>query len=349
LARGAVGEVEWFWYHMGSGHHFATPHSPEDADCFFYDPVWTAMNFRILDKIAAEGFSFGNIREFADALCQFDPPLLPPLLEGSWNTDRSHGVLVWMGGHVSPWEDDPGILALAWRAREALVRREAELGLEEDDPLPEGGLEQLWRRQMIAESSDPLGWAPLPEETNFGRTVAEQAMAAASRLISTKPVMDHLRETSSARDENLPFVGIELFGGEGSVSVVQLTPTVQQVDLHLEQTSAECGIRFQRSGDDVTYCPSALERNPVAIRFENYHPAVLYLPLTNGFLLLRSDLAVIRVNRFGMVAARVSSLEPFVAFGVEGGRRGALHRWRFLLHHGTVDAAVMYANSVNLI
>ena len=339
--------IEWFWYHMGSGHHVVTPYSPEDSDRFFYDPAWAAMSMRVLDRITAANYRFGAITELADALTSFEAPPLPPVIEGSWNTSRSLGSFVWMGAHVNPWENDPAILGLAWQARGELVQREEDLGVSETQHLPHTELEDAWRQQLVAEASDPLGWVPTPGEVKFGRTAAERSLATVSAAFIKKRTKGDV--PMAGRSNQPSFTAIELFGGDGRFTVLPLSDAVQQVDIHNEQTSPECGVRFRRSGLEVIYCPSAMEDKPVQVRFEDYRQSVLYLPLTNGFLWIGNGVSVIRVNRFGMTAARVSHGDEFVAFAVEGGRKGTVYRWRFLIHTGPVDAAVTYANSVNLV
>jgi hypothetical protein len=177
---------------------------------------------------------------------------------------------------------------------------------------------------------------------------AEQALAAAHALPTAVSRLAPPRVfPPSAADS--PHAAISLFGGTGRYSVVRLSETIQQIDMHYEQTSSECGIRFERTGDEVLYCPSGMEEQPARLRPAEYAPPALYLPLANGFLGLGENLALIRVNRYGMPAARVASSDAFVQFGVEGGRRGTIFRWRFLLHRGTFSDAIAHANAVNFV
>jgi hypothetical protein len=347
LERGSLGDLEWYWYHLGSGHHFTTPCSPEETDRFFYDPSWAAMTLSLLDRIEAEGYSFGFIGEWGQALSRHSAPAMPAVMEGSFNTGRSRGVYAWMGWHGNPWENDPSILSLAWRSREEIVRRERGIGATEMQGLPAEGLQTAWRHQLMAESSDPLGWEPTPREANYGRILAERAMNAAHRIAAFDRRIGCEDVHATAADET-PFAALELYGGQGAYSVLRLSADLQQVDIHLEQRSVECGIRFHRQGAEVVYCPSGLEEEPVSVSVESTSDKALYLPLANGLLAIGPQLSVIRVNRFGMAAARICGKESSVAFGVEGGRYGTVYRWRFLLHSGPLESAVQTANSANL-
>ena len=346
LECGALGDVEWVWYHMGSGHHFATPYSPEDMERFFFDPDWAAMNMRLLDQLEAQGFRFSPIREFADSVKHLEAPPLSPLVEGSWNTARSFGVFEWMGRHSDPWENDPEILGHAWRAREGLVLREIQAPDVQSDFLISEALQAAWKQQLLAESSDPLGWDTTPAEVKFGRISSEQALASAFALGPIDPGKSDLPGEFKLSN---PFTGIEVFGGTGSFTVCLISEVIQQVDIHIEQSQAECGVRFARSEGPIMYCPSGLEDDPARVEFESLRQEVLYLPLSNGLVSLGNDLAVIRVNRYGMCAARLARLDPHVTFGVDGGRRGTVLRWRFLMYRGAIESAVELANTTNLV
>ncbi|MBV8830420.1 MAG: hypothetical protein JO108_14440 [Acidobacteriaceae bacterium] len=272
---------------------------------------------------------------------------------------RAIGVFVWMGRCANKWENDPGILGLAWRARTELVARETALQAMPPGPEYEREcelLERVWKLQLLAESSDSLGWSPTPEEVKFAAGAAEEAfrqLAASERRVEAAGALEaDLPNPDAGRSQKTPaepFVPVGIVGAEGAISCIQTSRNLQECEAWFVATDKVHGIQFPHMPDRLTYCPSGLETDPVTIEPERFAPAVLYLPLANGLLSVGEDVYFIRENRFGVVAASISKRpKSSIRLVAENAPRKA-YRWRFLLFRGSLSDAVELANTVNAV
>lgn len=360
---GTTGNVEWYWYHMGSGHQFTTWAAPTDWEAFFVDRSWMRLNAGVLNDLLAEGYRFGTITEFVELLASEEPEILPNIVEGGWDPQRSEGVYTWMGKQASEWENDSGILALAWRSRAEVRKCEAALEQCSDSELRSklsGELDNLWKQQLLAESSDPLGWAPGPNTVMFGRRNAEMALELCSKFMSQVRLLNapvgilDLRDglalpASHCHRVQKPLARAELVGSGGAIHWTGVDTNTQACEVQLRASGPECGIRFMRDIEHVVYCPSGMEDEPAKIDLGLMGPSDLYLPLANGLVSLGEDLHLIRQNEFGQVAVHVSKADRWLTFSVKGPRQNKVYRWRFIVFKGQIDMAVKFANAVNWI
>lgn len=350
--------LEWYWYHFGSGHHFSAWASPLEPESFFCDGEWMLRTIGVLDGLVAKGYVLGTISQFGNAYPWSKAGALPSVIEGSWNPSRSRGVYQWMGKHAHEWENDPGLLSLAWRSRTRLIQSESLINRKgaEEKKKWEVRLIGAWKEQLLAESSDPLGWSPLPVEVAYGRNKCESALQLSTALlndVSNEGSIEVFRfpgcEKSDVPDGLDPAVipCVEIFGAVGEFRWRTISREIHLCEIEFASERAECGVRVSRSSGVPWYCPSGGEWTAAQIRFEEYCPSHLYLPLANGVIGLGGNRALIRVNEWGQIAARCSLNDPWITFGVEGCKRGRLFRWRFFLVEGSVDKAIAIANAVN--
>jgi hypothetical protein len=360
ICRPALGDTEWFWYHFGSGHHMATWAAPGDWNNFFADRQWLRMTADLVCAYAADGYRFSTLSEFATAVDREDLTDLPAVVEGGWNSERSLGVYCWMGRHANSWEDDAGVLALAWRSRKALVECERVVSELKDPELRSTitkEIETVWQRQIMAESSDSTGWAPTSSEVQFAKGFAEEVLRNLSSIrekLGRLWPADHRWNGESeiaayrlAPPECAPFCPAKLFGGEGYISVVEMRENLQLVDVYFTAKDSACGIRFETFQNQVTYCPSADEQEPVRLSLSDLKPSKIYLPLANGLISTGESAFLIRDNANGQVAACIDKEDSSLSFAVEGISTGRPCRWRFLLFRGNLDDAVKLANEFN--
>lgn len=362
-AAGSTREVEWYWYHVGSGHHFCTWSSPEQWETFFADPAWMRLNIRVLDRLIAEGYQLGSITELARALDDGQCETMPPIVEGSLNSGRSQGVYAWMGRQQGAWENDAGILGLAWRSRanvrkcEAIAERTANSYAKKETAV---ALLNLWKQQLFAESSDPLGWAPLPTETIFGRVASENSLQASSRFLAEAAASGMNCETDISnpaptflmglgRRTAQPWVCAEFVGAEGEVQWMDVGDQAQICEVLFRASDTERGIRFERASTYVTYCPSGMEDEPITIDLSQMRPEEVYLPLANGLIGVREGIWLVRLNEFGQMAVRISKRDSWLTFAIEGEQNPMRQMWRFVVLKGTVEFAVEMANVLNRI
>lgn len=362
-AAGSTRGVEWYWYHVGSGHHFCTWSSPEQWETFFADPAWMCLNIGVLDQLIAEGYRLGSITEFARALDDGQCEKMPPIVEGSLNAGRSQGVYAWMGRQQGAWENDAGILGLAWRSRanvrkcEDIVERTLDTYAKQENAVT---LRNLWKQQLFAESSDPLGWAPLPTETLFGRVAAENSLQASSRFLAGGAASRTNCETDDSNPDLTNFIGLgrqtlqpwvcaEFVGTEGEIQWMDVGDQEQICEVLFRTSGTEHGIRFERGSTCITYCPSGMEDEPTRIDLSQMRPDKIYLPLANGLISLSERMWLVRLNEFGQVAVRISKLDSWLTFTVEGEQNPVRQMWRFVVLKGTVEFAVKLANRLNRI
>ncbi len=356
---GTIDGLQWHWYHLGDAHHFTTTAFPQNWESFFCDPGWMALTCEMLEGFMTDGYQLGFISEFVRHLAVEAIEPLPKMIEGSWNPKRSRGVYVWMGRQEQHWQGGAALLTLAWRARKALRESEARLD-QVDDFLKRQKMQQqvddIWKQQILAESSDPLGWSPLPCEVNFGREQGDRVLQMCATLrCGSSYGLDDVELIGTSAGERMgtriakPIVTAELLGTDGTIEWRTICDSVSLCEARFRVEEHVCGIRFKRTSDDIAYCPSGSDQKPVDLVLERFQESELYLPLANGFISLNKDLHLIRDNCSVAVAARVSKREPWVTFAVEGAPEGRLYEWRFIVFQGPIMSAVCKANEVNSI
>lgn len=354
------GDLQWRWYHMGSAHHFTTTGVPQNWESFFCDPDWMELNCGVLEDLLADGYQLSFISELTQHLAELPAEQLPQsIVESSWNPLRTRGVFGWMGRQEHRWMSGGSLLTLAWRARKAL--RESELSIDylpspEQRSEAQSQIDEIWKYQIIAESSDPLGWSPLPCEVNFAREQSDNVLRMCAAFTpgpsyeASGPRLQDRRAAAliDAGAKEAPLAA-ELVGAEGSVA--WRTPSAEtflcEARFRAEEHSS--GIRFQRDWDSITYCPSGCEESPVCFPLSEFPQPDFYLPLANGFISLSENLHLIRNNCSVAVAAHIVKEDPWITFAVEGAPDGRLFEWRFLVVRGSVDIAVRAANEMNYV
>ncbi len=360
---GRIQNLSWHWYHLGSGHHFTTPHGPENMAQFFADARWTSMNESILRDLQSRNYTLSTIGDFLTATrAQVQTPL-PTLVEGSWNSKRSRGIFTWMNHQEKAWHQNTSILGLAWRSRHEVRRCEQII---EKLPAENKGsflphLESVWTKQLTAESSDPCGWSPLPGEVRFGLDAAESALEAAQAFrfkLCTQPgSVDQLSQFHDeiGVDESAGIQCVEfelqptLIDAEGSIEIYPCSKQAKvcAVSAVATQQAKETGVSFPLKGTTISYCPSGQEEEVQTLDLAAIRCDELYLPLTNGLIGIGDGLYIIRVNRHGQPAARISPNSSVVTFKVVGSVASKSVAWRFIIFNGSEDDAVTLANQIN--
>ena len=295
----------------------------------------------------------GSLSEFATASSSTQAPKLPHIIEAGWNCQKSEGLFTWMGKHENAWEDDAGTLGMAWKSRTALRQCEQLAALYPDrvDPAATKLLDEAWALQLLAESSDPLGWKPLPSEARFGKAAADAAWRAAAGLlfewetrceISSSPV--DWRGTGDSAVAP-PCVRIR---GEGTINWWH-GPLGITCGIKLAVGAGENGIEFTRTGSLVSYSPSGLEHTIHVIDISRLPVPQIYLPLANGLIGIGDSWYVVRLNEWGQPCARLSAANSAVLFLSSGLGSRKVYEWRFLLYRGSEEEALNLANRANYI
>jgi hypothetical protein len=355
VRSGQKNGVEWLWYHMGSGHHFTIPTGPEDGEWFFYHPEWTELNLRYFDDLLEKGYTLATISDYSDALATATPPALPFVTEGSWNARQSGQVYAWMGRQAVPWQDSASILGSVWRSRAELVSCEqTTLGA---DPVLAGRLrdqiDELWRWQILAESSDSFGWRPQMGEVQFVRKHVETVLqgCAQIRLQARVPIARRLDEPAQMVEESSADVQVvaRLQGAEGGISYSRLAGGIQVCEASFKATAFTCGIHFACNLEFLAYSPSGLEDEVTTVSPDYAREGMCRLPLANGLIRVSDDIYVVRVNRYGQMAARLQAVPPEVCFEIDQINPGRSFRWQFLIYRGEEKEALKLANTENAV
>ncbi|MBN9659870.1 MAG: hypothetical protein J0H49_16915 [Acidobacteria bacterium] len=354
----------WFWYHLGSGHHIATPASPGEWDKFFCEPEWIHITETLIQSYFAKGSLFCTLAEYVANIHLAQLPALPPLIEGSWNCARSNGVSVWMGRHMNSWEDDCNILGMAWRSRQRLVELESiieQIGDAERRHNVQTEVESLWALQSIAESSDSLGWSPTPDEAAFTAGLSEEILRLASHLrrgltAGQERLLARPHLSLAANDSGISallspefYCSVELVGAGGQVRALQIGDNLQVVDASFEVAHVIAGVCIGCFPDRLVYCPSGRETRPIALQWMDLRPSVIYVPLANGLIQLTEELHLIWNNHFGQIAACINRDQRDLSFVINGAVISRRYRWRFYLYRGGLMQAVELANELNCI
>ncbi len=362
---GAAGDIAWRWYHMGSGHHFVTPHSPENWSQFFADERWMAINMSVLQEIEAAGFTLSTVSDFVSATKDIAVKPLPPVVEGGWNTVKSRGVFTWMNRQSRSWDRNTEILGMAWRSREEVVKCEeiVEVLPTDAQELARSALEAVWQDQLMAESSDPCGWVPVPSEVRFGMEAADAALLAAQAFrerLETQygPIaspagagedIDADGADSTAIQELVAAMPTKLVAAQGCAEIYAYTAQAVCCAMSARAVAAEAGISFPVLSGRILFCPSGLEWETQPFEVDEMRADETFFPLANGLLGVGNDCFIIRINRYGQPAARVARASREVSFLICGSVVGRPLDWRFLLFKGPVAGAIALANKVNCV
>lgn len=354
---------EWGWYHLGSGHHACMPTDPGDWDNFFSDSAWMAMFEWLINAYLENGCEFRTLAEYTDAINLQTLPSLPPVIEGSWNSQRSEGVYTWMGKQARPWENDAGILALAWRSRQELVLLEEQIRAVHPVAVPNqlsDEIDRLWTLQLMAESSDSLGWNPTSGEVRFSPSYAEEVLKFVDRLRQTlndqrltvpdsRVSLCALAQAGENSATASSFCKASIIGGNGVINIIPINKYLQLLDVSFEATNSNSGISIQSFPTQLIYCPSGQENVTARIEWRALRPATLFVPLANGLLGLTDNLYLIRNNIYGQVAARLDKTARTLSFIISGAEIAKLFHWQFYIYSGELSDAVILANAINCV
>jgi hypothetical protein len=342
-----------YWYHLGSAHHLVTAGFPHRRETFFSDGDWISIVEEQLQTIGSEcDFSF--IRDLEYELTSL--PDLPQVPEGAWNYRGSQGVRRWMGWHTAEWERDAIVLASAWQTRSALLRYECEeAGQDQSGSELSDALVRFWKKQLLVEGSDALGWQPRKVEVESSLLEAERLLVEITNSTRKRnwrgPFLQNVRAIVAQVGSRgaLPYITSEIPEAIGNATVdgwAEIASGVYLLRVELRVAGGRTGVRIKRSSDVIIYCRSGDEQSAATIRNQN-RSGPTFLPISNGLLSIGENDFVIQVNRYGQVAAEIELGNGAVEFTVEGpgGKRNQM--LVYLRYHGVLDAAITFANLIN--
>lgn len=356
-STGSYGDRKWYWFHVGSGHHFCCPWSPNDSANFFCDQSWMTTVISSLEDLRSNGFQLTTIGQWFAGVETAPREQLPFLVEGSLNSLESGGVFSWMGRQMNSWEDDDAILSGASRSRIQLSALEALVSTKTQDD--RNIIEVARKAQLLAEGSDSLGWTPTRCEVDYGRTASNGVLGMIGQMLDAYGLTaidilpDRLLHGASTYRINVDCLAdfsVGTFGLESTpLSACEVEPNLFLLEIDFTAIDKVFGVTFPYQRDAISYCPSGLDDKVVDLPIEQLRPDVVCLPLANGLLRIAHDKFVIKDLRYCHIAARVRKNPQIVEFGLETAeipvRR---YRWRFyLLRDESIDRALRFSNSLN--
>lgn len=230
--------------------------NPYFGDLFAYDPPSVGRYEHRLKCLAENGYRVGRIADYAEAVREsdFEPPEMPPFLDGTWQPRSTTGPLRWMGGGGQIWrpqERDNLVLTTCVSARHQVIGLQiaaSDAGADAPQQLT-NTLDEAWRHLLWGEVSDARGVNPWWGEVQYGLSHCEQAF-------------DLAREGLLAEIERRDVDGLLIDTAEGVVTEELFFPeplTRTPVDGPLEVTIVASGDReptvswFQigESGDEL--------------------------------------------------------------------------------------------------
>ncbi|MBL8233868.1 MAG: hypothetical protein JNL98_35545 [Bryobacterales bacterium] len=356
--RGTFEDVEWYWYHMGDGCHFAAMGVPSDGGKFFLDPAWLRVMEEHLKGLQEAGFRLVSVGDYVDAIRDAHPQSLPALVEGAWNCRQHSGVLCWMGQHQLPWENSTDVLALVSKSRQRL--RQVELSLGEKTPDVQAALDDAWMCQLYAECSGALGPLPIPTSSGIQTVVeaANETVNRAQRLIGDYQLdvtLTHpsLYEAACTTIADAPWLTADVVGPGRLVGIRESDDlSYQMIDLEWvvdNDHTTSIGVRLPFLCDEIVYSSTGMESTLTRIRLCKLKPPVIALPLSNGLLRVADGLFIVKDVSRMHVGGQIDRLKRRVSFVVEGHVMQGVYRWRYCLLRSTDDHALGFANAFNVI
>lgn len=352
----------WSWLHFGSGHAVTCPFGTSDRENFYHDREWIGVMAASWRDVLDRGGTFSSLAELASEYVDCtDVASFPSSSEGSWAPVQNRDIYAWMGRQSSRREDHAGALAAAWRSRSELLRAEEFVRISGlcSDPHVTAPLKEAWRLQLLAESCEHFGAKSIPVELANIRELSERAEGMAGEVrrgldVGVLPSLadpfafgSSLKVKSALPSSVRPPAFCEISAARGDVHWRAAGANVWVCEVSFAAIGPDCGVRFRRHKKGLAYCPTLCEDAPVVLSGVGGGLPHLFLPLSNGLIEIGDQLYLIRDNSTGMVAARVSREDDWLAFIVQGTHAGWRYRWRFLIAAVDLGSAVALACLVN--
>lgn len=166
---------------------------PYFGDLFVYNPRAVGEYEHRLRCEAENGYTVGRIGDYAEAVLDegFDPPEMPPFLDGTWQPRSTTGPFRWMGGAGLTWpehERDNLVLTTCVAARHQVLALDTvadDLGAAAPADLADA-LDSTWRHLLWGQVSDARGVNPWWGEMLYGRNHCQTAHDLASEALAAE-------------------------------------------------------------------------------------------------------------------------------------------------------------------
>lgn len=365
-------DVEWTWYHMGSGERCATPATfPADISRYYHNPHWLQLAEQCLMEYEDRGYRLATISEFLDAIetTDFKPPRCEPLIDGNWNMQKGKGCFTWLGWNRDDAQNDLTVRSHNWRSRSRLVQLENDMETSslEADQLKSlrSDLTDAWKHQLLAEVSDSTGWFPTQQEVWFGLNESDIVLNKVARIRGelqqrmeknypeSEPVsrVESGKNPAPTKFEPTPVTeafaqNLKLVGARGRLKLCKLDAKTQRLFVDFRPADSVSGIQCDLQTDNLIYSPALMEHQIVQYPLENFKPSILYLPLVNGVIGISENTYLIKHNATMHIACAVHITNKSVQFVIENPKPVSM-QWIFTLFHGAGDDAVRLALEIN--
>ena len=350
--------IQTAWTFMDDGELLATGDlNPYFLPSFVADPEEVAEYEAQIQALVDDGYVPVSVSHVADQLLAagYEPPPLPPMIDGAWQPDDTNNVGLWMGetGAFGGTEAD-GAVRAGYAAAYRDVRMATVLA---GDDLPD--VQEAWRELALGGVSDSTGWNPGRGEVEYAFT----HQAAARQLV--RPLLEAAQLAALPLD--CPDL-VSFAGPDGTVSCLAspdsrrsdadpaiagaladaVTPTTTErwfVDSEYPGATgwsvtfdgigtvgdAERFVEIPWDSDDVRFVPAGrtdgLEAVPLALFADAEAP--VGVPLAGGLLDLGTAGFLVLDPTTTMLAARVHPDSGVVRFQDETPGRASSEEWVF--------------------
>ncbi|MEZ4267412.1 MAG: hypothetical protein R3F39_13615 [Myxococcota bacterium] len=312
----------------------------------------------------------------------------PPLLDGTWQpTSTTSSIHRWLGGASLVWHDaEEDILVRSGNAEarmhvattEALLEAARAAGADVSALTPR--MKAAWDNLFHAEVSDATGVNPWRGEVLWCRRLNEALLVETAAMraellaaLGTPHASVDLRTGAVTKLTDIPMpepptvttapleVTVEAEARQTSVQWTQVGPTIKRMELTISAADPsavlcdECDnrtvrVEFPRVDDVLRHSPGLMEDEVREYPLSGFAFEVgeVWLPLSNGLIGLGGDRWVIKHTRVAHMGVRVSATDPHVDFVDQTLPVGATARWVFDVLEGDADAALNWANRVNI-
>ncbi len=303
-----------------------------------------------MEAFEEKGFVISTIDDFLNAIDEtgFVPPESPPLIEGSWNMEKSRGGYVWMGLDTSDFHNTLKVRNQNSITRKQIVRLEQYSEIKNNKRL----LNYLWKLQLLSETSDSTGWQPKPCEVEFSLLKSKRIQRVCDLLMNRKNDKSQtfswaeIFNGSRISQDELYTKSFEIYGAASKSEFVLDNSGIQFIRIEFSPNKNFAGVGFNLTENNVQYSPALLEQLINKIKLDALAPEQLCLPLTNGFISINTNLHIIKNNDLFNLCCIVDKKVNMLKFVVEKENLECFD-CEFLLYKGNIYKALELANKLN--
>lgn len=322
-----------------------------------------------IENLEKEGCRVVKISDYVREVTSFfSPPLLPPILDGTWHPERSMNFYRWMGGEgeFASYVDERDNEVLTANYNASLALRAAEVLLNEKNRIElKERLFEAKKLLLLAEVSDSTGWNPWTAEINYSLEKSRKAREIAEEIIGTissgkvhislkegKTVDSPRREALKPGRLPVPYrVETYGFGFKTAEKEYEDIPGLYRLEIsflpeeNVKRDFRRIEVIFPLFESRIEYSPG-LSREIRSLRREDFSFNVAGFPLWNGLIGLGNGFYLIKGTGTVHLAGVVDFEKKEVRFVDE--TEDEPSRFVFFLYKGESEDALHIAEEINV-